>query len=293
MKKREFHRLSRGESFRSDGVGGSVNGSISAASGTWVGISLVDHLIDYLSEHHKSLHDRDKNLIRFEKLTEEVLNSCSEPELHSILKEQGWTGTHFQLSVEPIPPYIDGQSCLNALSNYYLKVNTQPALTEALLLGNSAGGGLSSGAGAGGGGVSAGGYNAEHDMDSHSLEQILPFCPDVLVAYLRKQPILPGSTQPRRICFTGACMLADISGFSKFSGAMCSKGVSGLDDLREATNGFLGYFVKQVYEYEGDGRCICIVHVYIYIDIIFTTSCRVHIFFFTLMIDLSKLFVSS
>jgi hypothetical protein len=48
-------------------------------------------------------------------------------------------------------------------------------------------------------------------------------------------------------------MLADISGFTKFSGAMCSKGVSGLDDLREATNGFLGHFVKLVYEFEGDG----------------------------------------
>jgi hypothetical protein len=34
---------------------------------------------------------------------------------------------------------------------------------------------------------------------------------------------------------------------------MCSKGVSGLDDLREATNGFLGHFVKLVYEFEGDG----------------------------------------
>eukprot|EP00981_Chlorochromonas_danica_P015276 scaffold11522_cov239-Ochromonas_danica.AAC.3 len=47
-------------------------------------------------------------------------------------------------------------------------------------------------------------------------------------------------------------MLADISGFSKFSGAMCQKGVSGLDDLREATNVFLGALVKTVYEFQGD-----------------------------------------
>lgn len=49
-------------------------------------------------------------------------------------------------------------------------------------------------------------------------------------------------------------MLVDISGFSKFSAAMCSNGVSGLDDLREVTNGFLGHFVKIVYQYDGDGE---------------------------------------
>jgi hypothetical protein len=49
-------------------------------------------------------------------------------------------------------------------------------------------------------------------------------------------------------------MLADISGFSKFSGEMCLKGVSGLDELREATNGFLGHIVKIVYEFHGDGK---------------------------------------
>lgn len=62
------------------------------------------------------------------------------------------------------------------------------------------------------------------------------------------------SAEVRSITFTGACMLADISGFSKFSGAMCSKGVSGLDELREATNGFLGHIVKTVYEFNGDGK---------------------------------------
>lgn len=62
------------------------------------------------------------------------------------------------------------------------------------------------------------------------------------------------AAEVRSITFTGACMLADISGFSKFSGAMCSKGVSGLDELREATNGFLGHIVKTVYEFNGDGK---------------------------------------
>jgi hypothetical protein len=65
------------------------------------------------------------------------------------------------------------------------------------------------------------------------------------------------AAEVRSITFTGACMLADISGFSKFSGAMCLKGVSGLDELREATNGFLGHIVKTVYEFNGDGKSVC------------------------------------
>ena len=45
-----------------------------------------------------------------------------------------------------------------------------------------------------------------------------------------------------------------LSGFSKFSSAMCAKGASGLDDLHSATNEFLGHFVDVVYEYRGDGE---------------------------------------
>ena len=198
----------------------------SISSINWPETGLVDHLIDYLTEHLTVLGDRDERLNKFETQVADVLNKCSEPDLHRIFKEQGWTGSHFQLSIEP--PFIDAQSCLNALSNYYLKINSQPALVD---------------------------LTAADTLESHQLDQILPFCPDVVVTYLKRQPITSSSSGPRRLTFKGACMLADISGFSKFSGAMCSKGVSGLDDLREATNGFLGYFVKQVYEYEGDGEC--------------------------------------
>jgi class 3 adenylate cyclase len=197
---------------------------------TWAGTGLVDQLIDYLTVHITEFAEQEVVLHKFETITLEVLANCTDPELHRILKEQGWTGAHFQLALEP--PLIDAQSCLNALSNYYLKVNSQPALNDI--------------------GISA-------DIESHQLDQILPFCPDVLVTYLKRQPISTFSSGPRRLTFRGACMLADISGFSKFSGAMCSKGVSGLDDLREATNGFLGYFVKQVYEYEGDGKLVYFV----------------------------------
>lgn len=193
---------------------------------TMAGSNYVDLLIDFLTINLNHLAERNDVLSHFEELTSNTLSKCTDPDLHRILKEQGWTGTQFQLALDP--PFIDAQSCLNALSNYYLKVSSQPVLND---------------------------IGSVVDIDSSSnLDQILPFCPDVLVKYLRKQPITNVSTGPRRLTFRGACMLADISGFSKFSGAMCSKGVSGLDDLREATNGFLGYFVKQVYEYQGDGK---------------------------------------
>ena len=191
----------------------------------WAGANGVDKLIDYLAAHLATLFGRDDVLNKFEALTQEVLSNCGDPDLHRIIKEQGWTGRHFQLAFEP--PFIDAQSCLNALSNFYFKINYRAAVGESTL---------------------------KSDFDVNELDQILPFCPDVLVTYLKKEPLTSDTLGPRRLTFTGACMLADISGFSKFSGAMCSKGVSGLDDLREATNGFLGYFVKQVYEYEGDGK---------------------------------------
>ena len=46
-------------------------------------------------------------------------------------------------------------------------------------------------------------------------------------------------------------------GFSKFSGAMCARGVTGLDELHSATNEFLGHFVDVVYQFQGDGTHVC------------------------------------
>ena len=50
----------------------------------------------------------------------------------------------------------------------------------------------------------------------------------------------------------GACLLADISGFTKLSGQLCSTGVRGLDDLRKATSTFLSKFISLVYAFGGD-----------------------------------------
>lgn len=52
--------------------------------------------------------------------------------------------------------------------------------------------------------------------------------------------------------FQGACLLADISGFTKLSAKFCEKGLGGLDDLHDAANVFLGKYVQIVYAYGGD-----------------------------------------
>lgn len=58
---------------------------------------------------------------------------------------------------------------------------------------------------------------------------------------------------PACCSFFAACMLADISGFTKLSSAYCSKGSAGLDALHHVTETFLGDLVKTVYNFNGDG----------------------------------------
>ena len=60
----------------------------------------------------------------------------------------------------------------------------------------------------------------------------------------------------RLLSFYGACILADISGFTKLSSKLCDRGLDGLDDLHNAASGFLGKYVQIVYSYRGDGKCI-------------------------------------
>ena len=56
----------------------------------------------------------------------------------------------------------------------------------------------------------------------------------------------------READFMGACLLADISGFTKLSASFCKNGSAGLDKLHQATNGLLGNFVRIVYKFHGD-----------------------------------------
>ncbi len=192
----------------------------------------VEDLIDYLTENIEELNKGDPDLSAFEELTAGVLMVCHDPELLRIAKDHGWTGSRYYSS--PEDP-LEANYYLQALSNFYLKINSPVFSSDSHHVNNNI-------------------FNPSVKSDSKGLDQIVPYCPDLLIDYLKENPQKISSTEAKCLTFKGACMLADISGFSKFSGAMCSKGVSGLDDLREATNGFLGHFVKTVYEYDGDGN---------------------------------------
>jgi len=50
----------------------------------------------------------------------------------------------------------------------------------------------------------------------------------------------------------GGIMIVDISGFTKFSATMCSKGAGGLDQLHSLAESFFQIIINRIYEYDGD-----------------------------------------
>lgn len=185
---------------------------------------LVDAAIDSKDISVSGNQQGNSSVKNFEMLTAETLAVSTDPELLRILKSYGWAKDHYETNSKE-EEYFQASELLQALQNLYLKQKN--VLNDMYL------------------------QDIAHDLQQ--FEELTSFCPDTLLVYLQKTPSLQSNDIPC-FSFTGACMLADISGFSKFSGEMCQKGVRGLDDLREATNGFLGYFVEVVYEYKGDGK---------------------------------------
>jgi class 3 adenylate cyclase len=185
----------------------------------------VEILINYLSANIEKIKNDREYLRKFETLTTDTLHDDRDVDLHRTVKSHGWSGSHYR---QGDTNSLDAQSLLQALSNIYLrhKMTSYTAhITNLFGLG-----------------------------DEKGADQILSFCPNLLLTCLREGGTFPPLNRDdvSSCTFTGACMLADISGFSKFSAAMCQRGVEGLDELREATNGFLGHIVKLVYHYKGD-----------------------------------------
>jgi hypothetical protein len=76
------------------------------------------------------------------------------------------------------------------------------------------------------------------------------FCP----SFLLEQVSLKKDLTPCTFFKTGACLIADISGFVKLCGRLSALGVNGIDDLRKCTNSFIGELVNTVYKRGGDGE---------------------------------------
>lgn len=82
------------------------------------------------------------------------------------------------------------------------------------------------------------------------LRTMTPYCPNIVLSLLNKKKVL----SPISYSISGACMLADICGFTKFSGDLCQEGVSGIDKLRRITSSFLSKFIDTIHFYYGDGK---------------------------------------
>jgi hypothetical protein len=190
---------------------------------------LLEKIIAFLSEMPEFKSDSDpafqQALKDLSELTIKTLHSYKDPAFTRVLKSFGWTGTRYQSEESG----FSKAEFIQALSNIYLKFQFRPALSL---------------------------ENINDPSDINNMERIAAFCPDIVVDCLGNSPdlLLTSEINTPTYSFTGAVMLVDISGFTKFSAAMCSQGVKGLDDLRNATNGLLGQFVKAVYNYNGDGK---------------------------------------
>jgi len=179
-------------------------------------------------ENRKMTKTFSTYLAELSTITTSALKINKDPAFKRILKAFGWTGTRFHSDEDRS---FDCAEFVQALSNLYLK-GQQKMNTEFF-------------------------PDSLTDFDAiNYLERIASFCPDIVIECLRNKAGISLGTDltPSTYSVKGACMLIDISNFSKYSASMCSLGIKGLDELRKATSGILGMFVKAVYEHDGDGN---------------------------------------
>ncbi len=205
---------------------------------TAAAVKPLQELLKFLSENGQNIVKESQALTDFEELTATTILQYDDPILLKILKDCGWTGYRY-LESDDIP--LDVDYLKQSLSNYYLKAfHARGRFASQRSFGAPTT-------------VSTANNNHSKNKNKNTLaDHILPLCPDMLIQAMELDVL--ASSQPACIYFYGACVLADMSGFSKFSGEMCSKGVEGLDELRATTSGFLGDLVDTVYKYKGDGK---------------------------------------
>ena len=76
------------------------------------------------------------------------------------------------------------------------------------------------------------------------------FVPETLIDYINSR--VREELKPASFFIHGVCLLVDISGFTKLSGAFCALGKDGIDGLQRATNGYMGKLVEIIYSFGGD-----------------------------------------
>lgn len=96
-------------------------------------------------------------------------------------------------------------------------------------------------------------HPASHRTTMRAASNLMSFCPDILFRHFSSSNADPFEVTTFSTPLQVACILADISGFTKLSCSFCNNGSVGLDMLHATVNGFLSKFVQIVYSYGGDG----------------------------------------
>jgi hypothetical protein len=207
-------------------------------------------LFNFLSSHGAEAIDNDKLLREFESLTQQILKSIEPDEdsaLRELIMQHGWNGLRFASS--PSLPF-DVQLFCQELGTLYFAAKNAAVLN-------------------------ADSINQELSNDNLLVQS---YVPNFVIKHIQatyngasRNAIFNDEDPPypqMASCsnFNAACVLADISGFTKLSSAYCLKGSEGLDALHNVTDKFLGDLVKTVYKYGGDGEFkLCDVSICIYL----------------------------
>ena len=185
----------------------------SAAEGGVELKTTVGEIYDFLSGHHDILKKDAVMMKEFETLVHDELKKLQGMTvLHTIMKDHGWTGRHFNFSREN---KLEEAKLLQILGTLMMTRSEQTEFA-----------------------------------DDNSI--IKSFIPDTIIQLLAASKRSGEGQSAVRRSFYGSCMLVDISGFTKLSAALCTQGSSGLDKLHSAISGYLGKCVEIVYQYGGD-----------------------------------------
>lgn len=176
----------------------------------------VGKLLAFIAEN-KALHQREDFIGRLSTLTVAILAESNDSPLHDLLKRSGFDAVELSYPLD-----VDVEKLVISLKKLEDRRNHRLSLVRSSQIGLK--------------------------------NTIKSFAPDMLMSYtLEKGFHLDGvSLKPYSVFFDGVCLLADISGFTRLSGQYCSGGRDGIDELQQATNGYLGELVKTVYSYGGD-----------------------------------------
>lgn len=173
-------------------------------------------ILTYL-DANKTLMGRADLIDGLATLTASLLTESNDSPLHDLLKRCGWDTIN-----SCFDPKVDLEKLLNSLRKLTARRDYRASLLRASQVG--------------------------------LRNTIKSFASDMLMAHVldKKLYLDEVNLEPFSFFFDGVILLADISGFTRLSGHFCSNGRVGIDQLQQATNGYLGELVNLIYAYGGD-----------------------------------------